>query len=246
MKTMAIEQLRAELLRIFRNPYYVLWSLMMPIGFYFIFTRVVDTGDSPGGQWDALYLMSMTSFSVLGSAIMTFGVRLVQERTRGWAVYMRTTPLPSGMFFAGKMFGQTVMHLLSILVIFTAGYLINGISLSVGQWVSCALWILLGSFPFLAMGALVGSMKRVDTASGVSNACYMAMAVMGGLWTPLDAMPDLMQRIGRWLPSYNFGSGAWDIVRGDSPNWWNALILLGYLVIFMLLSIYTRKKQEAV
>lgn len=171
-------QCKAEMLRIIRNPYYVFWSLLMPIMFYFIFTRVVNTGnDDP--TWRAHYLMSMATFSVMGSAIMTLGIRLVQERTQGWTTFIRITPLPGSVYFFGKMFGQTMMHLFSVICIFAAGYLINGVSLSAGQWVLSGLWILIGSLPFLAIGTLVGAMKRVDTASGVSNVIYMALAVAG-------------------------------------------------------------------
>lgn len=238
-------QCKAEMLRIIRNPYYVFWSLLMPIMFYFIFTRVVNTGnDDP--TWRAHYLMSMATFSVMGSAIMTLGIRLVQERTQGWTTFIRITPLPGSVYFFGKMFGQTMMHLFSVICIFIAGYLINGVSLSAGQWVLSGLWILIGSLPFLAIGTLVGAMKRVDTASGVSNVIYMALAVAGGMWMPIEILPRLMQKIGHWLPSYNYGNGAWEIVRGSAPHWSKVLILLGYLVVFMLLSVYIRKKQEAV
>lgn len=238
-------QCKAEMLRIIRNPYYVFWSLLMPIMFYFIFTRVVNTGnDDP--TWRAHYLMSMATFSVMGSAIMTLGIRLVQERTQGWTTFIRITPLPGSVYFFGKMFGQTMMHLFSVICIFIAGYLINGVSLTAGQWVLSGLWILIGSLPFLAIGTLVGAMKRVDTASGVSNVIYMALAVAGGMWMPIEILPRLMQKIGHWLPSYNYGNGAWEIVRGSHPQWSNVMILLGYLVVFMLLSVYIRKKQEAV
>ncbi|MFF2019194.1 ABC transporter permease [Paenibacillus sp. NPDC058177] len=238
-------QCKAEMLRIVRNPYYVFWSLLMPIMFYFIFTRVVNTGDSDP-TWAAHYLMSMAAFSVMGSAIMTLGIRLVQERSQGWTTFIRITPLPGYVYFLGKMFGQTMMHLFSIICIFAAGYLINGVSLSAAQWLLCGLWLLVGSLPFLAMGTLVGSMKRVDTASGVSNAVYMALAITGGMWMPLEILPRLMQKIGVWLPSYNYGNGAWQIVQGSHPEWSNILILLGYLAVFMLLSVYIRKQQEAV
>lgn len=146
--------------------------------------------------------------------------------------------------FFGKMFGQTMMHLFSVICIFIAGYLINGVSLSAGQWVLSGLWILIGSLPFLAIGTLVGAMKRVDTASGVSNVIYMALAVAGGMWMPIEILPRLMQRIGHWLPSYNYGNGAWEIVRGSAPTWSNVLILLGYLIVFMLLSVYIRKNRK--
>jgi len=108
------------------------------------------------------------------------------------------------------------------------------------------LWILLGSFPFLAIGTLIGLMKKVETAAGISNVIYMVLAVAGGLWMPLEVMPKLMQNIAEWLPSYHFGNGAWEIVRGGLPHWKNIVILIAYLVLFMLLSKYIRRKQEAV
>jgi ABC-2 type transport system permease protein len=87
-------------------------------------------------------------------------------------------------------------------------------------------------------------MRKVETAAGISNVIYMVLAVAGGLWMPLEVMPKMMQTIGHWLPSYNFGNGAWNIVRGELPNWKNILIMIAYLAVFMLLSKYIRRKQE--
>lgn len=239
-------QCKAEILRVLRNPYFVFWSLLMPIVFYFIFTKVVNTGAPDKAEWQAHYLMSMTAFSVMGSSIMTLGIRMVQERQQGWATFMRLTPLSDTVYFFAQMMGQTVIHLFSIIVIFTVGALINGVSLTALEWISSGAWILIASIPFLALGTLIGLMRRVETAAGVSNVVYMAMAVAGGMWMPLEIMPKIMQTIGKWLPSYNFGSGAWAIVQGDAPEWRNILILIAYLVLFMLLSKYIRRKQEAV
>ncbi len=238
-------QCKAETIRILRNPYFVFWSLLMPIVFYIIFTKVFNTNIQDKQEWQAHYLMSMTAFSVMGSAIMTLGIRIVEERTKGWSVFMRITPLSDQAFFAAKMIGQTVIHLFSILIIFLAGALINQVTLTAFEWLMSGLWILLGSLPFLALGTLVGTMKRVDTASGVSNVIYMILAISGGMWMPMEIMPSIIQKIGVWLPSYNLGNGAWEIIRGNSPEWGNFLILLGYFFLFVLLSSYIRRKQEA-
>jgi ABC-2 type transport system permease protein len=238
-------QCKVEIIRILRNPYFVFWSLLMPIVFYIIFTKVFNTNIQNQQEWHAHYLMSMTTFSVMGSAIMTLGIRLVEERTKGWSLFMRITPLSDSAYFAAKMIGQTVIHLFSIAIIFIAGALINGVSLTAIEWVMSGIWILLGSLPFLALGTLVGTMKRVDTASGVSNVIYMILAISGGMWMPMEIMPAFIQKIGVWLPSYNFGNGAWEIIRGNSPEWSNIFLLIGYLFLFMLLSSYIRRKQEA-
>jgi len=190
--------------------------------------------------------MSMTTFSVMGSAIMTMGIRIVQERKEGWTTFIKTTPLSGSVYFLAKMMGQTVVHLFSIIVIFIAGVLINGVSLPIHVWFLSGAWILLGSLPFLGLGALVGTMKRVDTATGISNMVYMLLAISGGMWMPMDILPKMVQKVGSWLPSYNFGNGAWEIIRGQSPELKNIAILAAYLLIFMVLSTYIRRKQEAV
>jgi ABC-2 type transport system permease protein len=239
-------QCKAEIKRVLRNRYFVFWSLAMPIIFYYIFTKVVNTHSPDPKAWQAHYLMSMTAFSVMGSSIMTLGIRLVQERTQGWSTYIRLTPLSDRVYFASQIIGQSVIHLLSIIVIFLAGANINRISLTPIEWITSGLWILVASLPFMALGTLIGMMKRVETASGVSNVIYMILAVAGGMWTPLEMMPKTMQNIGHWLPSYNFGNGAWEIVSGGVPSWKNILILVTYLALFMVLSKYIRRKQEAV
>ena len=172
-------QSRVEMLRMSRNVYFVFWSLLMPVIFYVLYTRIFTTDAVDAKEWNAHYLMSMTCFSVMGSSIMTLGIRLVQERVHGWVTYLRVTPLPDSIYFSGKMIGQTAMHLCSIVIIFIAGYLINGVTLSVSEWIGSALWILAGSLPFLALGTCIGTFRRVDTATGLSNAIYLSLALLG-------------------------------------------------------------------
>jgi ABC-2 type transport system permease protein len=74
----------------------------------------------------------------------------------------------------------------------------------------------------------------------------MVLAVCGGMWMPVEVFPDLMQRIVKWLPSYNFGNGVWDIAAGHLPSGRSIFILIGYTIIFMVVSNFIRRKQEAV
>lgn len=236
----------AETLRMLRNPYYIFWSLLIPIIFYFVYTNVFNTGIDHKNEWNAYFLMSMATFSVMGSSIMTTGIRLVQEKAMGWTQYIRVTPLPGITYFSAKMIGQSVVHLFSIIVIFAAGIVINGVSLPISEWILSGVWILLASLPFLALGTLIGMMKKVETASGVSNILYLGMAITGGMWMPMEFLPTMIQKIGVWLPAFHFGNGAWEIIRGNSPELKNILILSAYLIVFMISSTYIRKKQEVV
>lgn len=44
----------------------------------------------------------------------------------------------------------------------------------------------------------------------------MSLAIVGGLWMPIEVFPKILRTIGEWTPTYHFGSGAWDIVAGKS------------------------------
>ncbi|MEZ7173296.1 ABC transporter permease [Sporosarcina sp. OR05] len=244
--SMFINETKTEVIRVFRNPYFIFGSLVMPIVFYIIFTKVVNQGLEDAGLWNKHFLMSIATFSIMGSAILTLGLRMIQERNEGWTTYLRVTPLPSAVHFIAKMIGQSTVHALTILMIFLSGVIINGVSMTAVEWILCGVWILLGSIPFLALGVLVGTMQKVDLASSVSNILYILLAITGGMWMPMEVLPKAIQAIGTWLPAYHYGSGAWAIIRGDIPGYKNILILLVYLLLFMVLSTYRRRKQDVV
>ncbi|WP_379970702.1 ABC transporter permease [Ectobacillus sp. sgz5001026] len=238
-------QCKVEVMRTFRNRRFIFASLVMPILFYYLFTNMV-TGGNADATWKEHYLVSMAAFSVIGTAINTLGLRLVQENSQGWSRLMRITPLPNGVYVAAKMIAQSLVNALCIIVVFVAGFLINHIQLSMWQWVSSFFWILIGAMPFLALGTVIGTMKKIDTASAVANILYLSISMLGGLWIPLEIFPTTLQTIGKILPTYSFGNGAWNIVDGKAPDLGNAALLAGYLVVFVVLSIYIRKRQEAV
>ena len=237
---------KLEAVRVFRNRYFIFWSLVMPIFFYVLYTKIMVQNVNDQEVWEKHFLMSMAAFSVMGSSIMTLGLRLVQERNQGWTVYLKTTPVSGGVYFFAKMMGQSAVHVLSVAVIFISGGVINGISMTVGEWLAAGSWIVVGAIPFLALGGVIGTMRKSDTASGVSNLLYLALAIAGGMWMPVDSLPAIFQPIVHALPSYQYGAGAWSISRGEGPALVSILILIAYFVLFMVLSIQRRRVQEAV
>lgn len=232
--------------RIFRNYAYIFWTIVTPIMFYILYTKIFNTNLPDQEQWQAYFLMSMTSFSIMGGSIVTFGARLVAERQFGWSKQMDVTPVSSSKLFLSKIIGQSMVHVIVIIIIFLSGYLMNGVKLSAFQWLTSGLWILFGSIPFLALGTIIGTIKKVDTASGIGNLLYLSLAILGGMWTPLQFMPEPIQKVGEWMPSYHYGNGAWQIVQGDLPEFENVLFLAVYFILFMVLSLYGRRKQELV
>ncbi|WP_240420568.1 ABC transporter permease [Paenibacillus periandrae] len=246
MKAM-LAQCKAELLRTLRNRKFIMFALLMPAVFYFIFTSTIDPNTEVGGiDWKAYYLISMTVFGVIGGSINTLSLRFAQERMQGWVQLIKLTLLPSGAYVFSKIAAQSIVNLGTIVLMFIIGALFRDVHLSAGQWIACGLWIWVGVVPFMALGTLLGTIRSIEVVQVLAQLLFIGMSALGGLWMPMQAMPQLMQHIALWLPTYRYGQGAWNIIAGASPDCAGIAVLAAYVIIFMVLSSYIIKRQEAV
>lgn len=240
-------QCKAEILRTARNKRFVMFSIIMPVAFFFLFTSTVGSDAKVGGvDWSSYYLMSMTCYGIIGASFTTFSNRLSRERSQGWIRLLRITPLPSWAYVVSKLVAQGIINLFIIVMMFVIGGLGKQISLPVSAWIESGLWIWIGGLSFMALGTLVGTMKNPDVVQVLSTILYMGLSVVGGLWFPVDGMSSTMQTISKFTPTYRLGQGAWNIIGGGSVDWGGIGILAAYVVVFMILSSYILKKQEAV
>ncbi|UNK18789.1 ABC transporter permease [Paenibacillus sp. N3/727] len=247
MLNMFIAQTKAESLRIIRSPFFLLFSIAMPLAFYFLFASLNGADKSiQSTTWGVFSLMSMTAFSLIGTAVSQFGIRLSFEHQDGWVGLLRLTPLSPAVWIGSKLVAQMAIQLIVIIFIFLSAGLVYDIQLTTGQWITCGLWLWIGSLPFLAIGALLGTLKNANTTMAIANMLQMALAIMGGLWMPLSSLPKWMQSIGEWLPSHRYANGAWNMVAGNAPASIDFIILMGCALACMVLSVYIFNRREAV
>ncbi|CDN42785.1 MULTISPECIES: ABC transporter permease [Paenibacillus] len=237
-------QCRAEMLRTIRNRRFVFFSILMPAAFFFIFTGTMDGGGMH--NWAAYYLMSMTSYGVVGASLVTFSQRVSRERAQGWIRLLRMTPLPSGAYVLSKAAAQGAINIGLILVLFLTGGLSKSIDLPASVWIEAGLWIWAGGFAFMALGMLLGTMRNSDVVQVLATILYMSLSIVGGLWMPTSAMPQIMQTIAKFTPTYRMGQGPWALIGGQPVDWSGIGVLAVYMILFMVVSAYIMKKQEAV
>ncbi|MCR8844947.1 ABC transporter permease [Paenibacillus sp. SC116] len=247
MLNMFMAQTKAESIRIVRSPFFLLFSIAMPLAFYFLFASMYGTDKSiESTTWGVFSLMSMTAFSLIGTAVSQFGIRLSFEHQDGWVRLLRLTPLTPAVWLGSKLVAQMVIHLVVIIIIFLSAGLVHDIQLTALQWITCGLWLWIGSIAFLAIGALLGTLKNANTSVAIGNVLQMGLAILGGLWMPLNGLPTWMQAIGEWLPSHRYANGAWNIIAGQAPVGIDYVVLIGSGIVFMALTVYIFNRREAV
>jgi len=241
-----IAQCKAEGLRVLRSPFFLLFSVAMPLTFYALFTMLNGADTAIGTvTWAGYSLMSMTAFSLIGTAAGQFGIRISYERKDGLLKLLRLTPLSTGAWVGAKIISHVIVHFFIIVVMFAVSAIAFGTDMTMKDWLLCGGWLLIGSLPFLGLGILIGTIKSTDVATAVSNLVYMGISVAGGLWMPMQTFPAWLRSIGEWLPSHAFANGAWNLLAGQSVRMYDMLILLGYGILFIGLSIFIMNRREA-
>jgi ABC-2 type transport system permease protein len=239
-------QARFETMRSLRNRRLLLFSLALPIAYYFLFVNVEGAGDTriDGVPWRVYYLISMAAFSAIGSAMNGTASRIAFERTQGWLKLLRTTPLSGRHYVFGKAVSQLVIAAGSVAVLYLCGYFGESVRLPASVWILSFLWILVGTMPFIALGMWLGMISGTNAAQSVSSGLYLVLSLLGGLWFPEQLMPHWMQLIGKAMPTYRMAEVAWNIVAKTIPHLGDILVTVAYFLAFAVLATWTFGREQ--
>ena len=234
--------MKLELILMKRQAAYYLLSIGLPSVFYLIFSGVMSS-DTPTSVL-RLYLFSMTVFSIMSSAFFSIPSSLQSDKTNNWQKMIQHSPVSMVEYYISKLFSALLTFLLSIVVVFSVGHFVRGVSLPTMDWLIIALIILFGSLVFIAMGVLVSLLPSAQLMSVVGNIAYMALAVLGGLWFPLSMFPAWLRPIGKLMPSYQLMQVVSSYLEHREFNAIAALIVLVYTVGVSLVVLQLKKRIE--
>lgn len=242
-------QTKTDLTRsLFRSKPFVFFSLAMPVGFYLLFTKVFNMG-VPKEYMESFYkdsMIQMSTYSVLISSLFSFSMTLIEDRKQGVKQFIRLSPLPESVYYFSKILTQFIINIFLLIVIFSLGHFVNGVTMSWVQWVTSGGWILFGCLPMMALATIVSLVKDPNTASVVNNMILMPLAIISGLWWPISMFPTFVQKIAEKLPTYYAAEGAKQLAAGNLPEVKGIFIILIYFIGIMVLSIYLNGRKEEV
>ncbi|HYB96970.1 MAG TPA: ABC transporter permease [Vicinamibacterales bacterium] len=164
--------------------------------FTVITTKVMRERRGPANAFDVTFAQGAV-WGLIG-CMMSFGVSLVTERTRGTLVRLRMAPLTRAHVLGGKaaacFTSMVLVELLLLAVAWGLGVRPTSIALLAVAGVSAAICFV----GFMMLVAGVG--RSEETASGAGWALLMPFALFGGAMVPTFVMPQWMQTIGYGSP----------------------------------------------
>lgn len=216
---------RCELLRLLREPMYIIPTLLFPALFYVMFGVLL--GGRGSGEAARYLLATYGVFGAMGAGLFGFSVTLAIDRERGFFALRRALPAPPSAWLVSRLLIAMLFALIIVLELAALAVVFGGVSLAPGQWAWLWTVTVLGALPFCAIGLLLGSIASANAAPAWVNLLFLPMAFLSGLWLPLSMLPEVLAHLAPVWPAWHLAQIALG-VTGQSvatPLWLHLLVL---------------------
>lgn len=233
-----------ELRQSFTNPAelwgHFFWPTLMLAVMYFM--RDASFGSS------GLLLGTLALPSVLGMNValgmVSMSQQLTAEREDGTLLRARATPHGTQAYLVGKVVTASGGLLADLTIFLVPGlFLIDGLLLGPGSWMTLAWVLVLGMVATLPIGAILGSVFSSARAQALLQLPIMGMIAISGIFYPITALPEWLQWIAQLSPIYWLGLGMRSALLPDAAvsvefgESWRHLETVGVLGVWAVLGL---------
>jgi ABC-2 type transport system permease protein len=228
-----------------RNPASVFFTVLLPVMFLVIFATIFgnDTLKELGGVKAASYYVpALVTLGVISATTQSLANALVGERESGVLKRLRGTPLPASAFIAGRIGNSIVMAVLSVIVLSLVGRILFGVELPLDSAGQILVVLAVGAAAFCCIGvALAAAIGSVDAAAPVTNAIFLPLYFLSGVFIPESEIPSGVLTAADFFPVRPFFQafyGAWDPSgSGAVIEWGHLAVVVAWGVVALIVAI---------
>jgi ABC-2 type transport system permease protein len=212
--------LRLEVRRLLRNRRTMVFTLVMPPAFYLLFGGLSSAyqAQSVGRGNVSAYLA--ISFAVYGSMLAntSAGASVAVERALGWSRQLRLTPLNPIAYLVTKVLTAMVVGAMSVGIVYAVAAATGAAQMPGWVWLVSGLVAWVGAVVFAAFGLFIGYLVPSENVMQLLGPALALLALMGGIFVPLDQLSDTLQTLSAYTPAYGVGVLARAALLGESVD----------------------------
>ncbi|MEV5535926.1 ABC transporter permease [Saccharopolyspora shandongensis] len=225
--------LKAEARLFAREPGNLFWIVLSPtvlltiLGLIPAF-READP-DLGGRRIIDLYVPVAVLTAMIMAGVQAMPPVLSGYRERGILRRMSTTPVRPNALLAAQMGLHGAAVLCSVALAITVGRVAFGVAFP-GRFAAYALILFLAMLSALALGAALSAVARSSkAAAALGSVAFFSMMFTAGVWIPVPAMPELLQRIVAFTPLGAASLGLGEAAGGGWPSWLHLVVLVVWI-----------------
>jgi ABC-2 type transport system permease protein len=198
-----------------RNKMFLFFSVVMPFGFFFLYSGVFARGIPRAVQYflgPVLAVTVMGSFWGLSSALVSF-------REQGILRRFHVTPVTPSDMLASSVVANFVLTLPTVLIQFLLARFIFHVT-DFGNLFSAFFLIALGTVSFASLGLVVASVTNTMQETQVINQLiWFPLLFLSGATVPLASLPQVVRRVGLFLPATYLVTELQDAIYWSAAPW---------------------------
>jgi ABC-2 type transport system permease protein len=236
-----------ELVKLVRAPIYSLFVIGFPLLFFLVFGLPNKATMFEGYPFTRYLIATYSTFGALAAALFAVGAGIAQERGFGWLELKRASAMPTTAYIFAKVVVATFFGALVAISMMILARLTMDPQITAAQAVLLVAAISASVLVFAALGIVVGLILPASSAPSTINFIYLPLSLFGGLWMPLDVLPDYIQRLAPYLPTYyasRLALRSLGYLKDAGSAGTDLLILLAYAVVFVVLAVWLFRRQE--
>lgn len=174
------------------------------------------------------------------SGIFGIASAMVTRRERGILRRLKLTPMPLSQYIGAGIVDHLIMAIVQASLLIGVGHYLFGVKI-IGGVIPLLVAVMIGSLCFITFGFVVASFaKTVESASAIGNLISMPMMFLGGVFFPVENVPEWIKPVIKILPLKYLADALRSVIlRGQDlaaiQN--NLFILLGTTLVLFLISI---------
>jgi ABC-2 type transport system permease protein len=227
---LAAHQFRYDQKTFWRNPGSVFFTVALPLIFLVIFATIFgdDELEELGNlKTTTYYVPAILTLAVVSATMQSLAIQLVTDRDSGILKRGRGTPMPSWVFFAGRIGNALVISLLMLVIVPAVGKLIYDVSIPWDHLPAVLVTLAIGAASFCCLGiALTAVIPNEDAAPAITNVTVLPLYFLSGVFIPETEIPEGVLHVADVFPIRHFFEAffaAWDPVAGGSGFEWGHL-----------------------
>ncbi|MEU5964337.1 ABC transporter permease [Micromonospora parva] len=220
-----------ELRRVLRNRRTLAFTLIMPGVFFLIFGLPQGGQSLDNGRPVTAYVMISLAVYAAMVATTSVGGAVATERALGWSRQLRLTPLRPAAYVTTKLITAMSLGLLAVVIEFLVGA-VAGVRVPAYVWLLSGLAAWVGSLVFAAFGLFIGYLAPAENVMQIIGPVLAVLAMFGGLFVPVEVLPDVLQQLATFTPVYGMGVLARAPLTGDGVSMAAVVNLVAWALVF--------------
>lgn len=207
--SLALRQVRYENRSFWRNPAAAFFTIFFPLMFLVIFNLLFGNDDVtfPGGSvsGSTFYVPAIAAFSLITACYTNLAMSITFSRDEGVLKRKRGTPLPTLSFLGGRILHSTLIGILMVVVVTSAGALFYGVDFPTDKLPALIVTVIIGAASFCALGlAITSVIPNAEAAPAVVNITILPLLFVSGIFIPLDDAPEWLGTLTGVFPIKHF------------------------------------------